>query len=88
MLQSLCVKLGSVGKPNLPVLVPRWLFFLKLTVMVRFGNRTYRDWESLKIIHQYRVFQSRDGNLQARENRSSRWHRRGKCPHHHYGAMS
>ena len=33
-------------KPNLPDLGVKRLFFLKLTLMVRLGNRTYRAWRS------------------------------------------
>ena len=39
-MKSLCLSSGSVRKPNLPVWGLRWLFSLKLTVMVRLGNRT------------------------------------------------
>ena len=34
------------AKPNLPDLGLRRLLFLKLTPMVRLGNRTYRAWGS------------------------------------------
>ena len=36
-------------KPNLPGLVLKGLLFLKLTVMVRLGNRTYRVWRNIEL---------------------------------------
>ena len=39
-MQGFGVVSGSVGKPNLPGLGLRRLLFLKLTLMVRFPNRT------------------------------------------------
>ena len=39
----------AVGKPHLPAWGSRRLFFLKLTPMVRLGNRIYRVWGKLEL---------------------------------------